>query len=227
MKFSLSWVRDHLDGDAPERRPSWPSGCTAAGMNVELRERERSADDEVWDVDVTTNRPDAMNHRGLAREAAAAGCGTLKPLAVRRDRGRDRRSASSRRSPSRTRPGARATAPASSAASRSGPSPAWLAARLERCGIRPINNVVDATNYVLLDVGHPLHAFDLALLLAGTRSACAAPAPARAITTLDGVEPHADGRGPRDRRRRRAPVAVAGVMGGADTRDQPAPPATC
>jgi len=44
------------------------------------------------------------------------------------------------------------------------PSPAWLAQRLERCGVRPVNNVVDATNFMLLDVGQPLHAFDLARL---------------------------------------------------------------
>ena len=68
-----------------------------------------------------------------------------------------------------------------------GPSPAWLAARLEACGIRPINTVVDATNYVLLDLGQPLHAFDLATL-AGRRIVVRRARAGERMTTLDGVD---------------------------------------
>jgi phenylalanyl-tRNA synthetase beta chain len=170
--------------------------------------------DEIWDVDVTTNRPDAMNHRGLAREAAAAGCGTLKAppgapvegstpvgelagLAVEDASGCPRYCA-------RVVRGVTVS-----------PSPAWLAARLEACGIRPINAVVDATNYVLLDLGQPLHAFDLATL-SGRRIQVRRARAGEQMTTLDGVLRTftaadvliCDGA--------RA-VAVAGVMGGAAT----------
>ena len=69
MRFSLRWLREHLEGDTPAAEMA--ERLTAAGMNVELQ--QPSADDLIWDVDITANRPDAMNHRGLAREAAAAG----------------------------------------------------------------------------------------------------------------------------------------------------------
>ncbi len=210
MKFSLAWLRDHLEGTASADELA--AKLTAAGMNVELR--ERIGDDEVWDVDVTANRPDAMNHRGLAREAAAAGCGTLKPLASGVVEGATR-SATSRRSRSRTPPGARATAPASCAASRSRRRRRGSPRRLERCGVRPVNNVVDATNYVLLDVGQPLHAFDLALL-AGHEIRVRRARAGEAITTLDGVERKltADDLVIADAARA---VAVAGVMGAANS----------
>lgn len=96
-----------------------------------------------------------------------------------------------------------------------GPSPLWLANRLRAAGARPVNNVVDATNYVMLELGQPLHAFDLARLVGPSISV----GPARtgeSLVTLDGrrraLEPgmllirDADG-----------PVAVAGVMGGSDS----------
>jgi phenylalanyl-tRNA synthetase beta chain len=210
MRFSLAWLRDHLDGKT--EADTLAERLTAAGMNVELREKAEK--DEVWDVDVTANRPDAMNHRGLAREAAAAGCGTLRPLA-----------------PSL----AEAGPPVASLAkltvddaegcprycarvvrgAKVGPSPAWLAARLEACGIRSINTIVDATNYVLLDLGQPLHAFDLARL-AGREIVVRRARPGENLTTLDEVPRLLSGDDLviADAAR---PVAVAGVMGGAAT----------
>jgi phenylalanyl-tRNA synthetase beta chain len=93
-----------------------------------------------------------------------------------------------------------------------GPSPEWLASRLQAAGVRPINNVVDVTNYVLLELGQPMHAFDLEAL-AGREIRIRRAAPGERITTLDGVDraldPEmlviADG----DKAQ-----AVAGVMGG-------------
>ena len=68
-----------------------------------------------------------------------------------------------------------------------GPSPDWLAARLTAAGVRPINNVVDVTNYVLLEIGHPMHAFDLERL--DGRRLCARRArPGERIRTLDGED---------------------------------------
>jgi phenylalanyl-tRNA synthetase beta chain len=215
VRFSLGWLREHLAGETP--RAEMAARLTAAGMNVELQ--EPSGEDVVWDVDVTTNRPDAMNHRGLAREAAAAGCGTLAPLAVRLSEGE-------------TPVGklAKLTVEDASGCPRYcarvvrevkvGPSPAWLAARLERCGIRPINNIVDATNYVLLDVGQPLHAFELPLL-AGSEIRVRRARAGETITTLDGVDRTLT---PEDlviADAKRA-IAVAGVMGGANTEIGPA-----
>ncbi len=215
MKFSLHWLLEHLQDEVPAA--TLAERLTAAGMNVEMQ--ERSGDDLVWDVDVTANRPDAMNHRGLAREGAAAGCGVLRPLV------NDVREGSTPiRKLAKLTVEDEAGCPRYCARVVRGvtvrPSPAWLADRLERCGVRPINNVVDATNYVLLDVGHPLHAFDLALL-AGAEIRVRRARVGEGITTLDGVERRltADDLVIADGER---PVAVAGVMGAANTEISPA-----
>nr|WP_262366773.1 phenylalanine--tRNA ligase subunit beta [Moorella thermoacetica] len=103
---------------------------------------------------------------------------------------------------------------------RIGPSPAWLQAFLRAAGMRPINNVVDITNFIMLEMGQPLHAFDYDLL-EGHRIIVRRAGPGEKITTLDGVERELD---PEmliiaDAAR---PVAVAGVMGGLATEVTPA-----
>lgn len=217
MRFLLSWLRDHLQ-DCSAGATELAERLTAVGFNVELREpagAQGGPGDEVWDVDVTTNRPDAMNHRGLAREVAAAGLGLLRPLeevavaetgppvdeaarmVVEDDEGCPRYCA-------RVVRGVRV-----------GPSPPWLAARLEACGIRPINNVVDATNYVLLDLGQPLHAFDLGLL-AGREVRVRAAREGEMLATLDGVERRLQA-GDLVIADAQRPVALAGILGGGAT----------
>ncbi len=93
-----------------------------------------------------------------------------------------------------------------------GPSPLPIRLRLAYCGIRPISNLVDVTNYVLLELGHPLHAFDLDKLQGGITVRRAGPG--AVMTTLDGIERplEADDIVIADER---GPVALAGVMGGA------------
>ena len=95
------------------------------------------------------------------------------------------------------------------------PSPDWMRRRLTLCGIRPINNVVDVTNYLLLEVGQPMHAFDLDRLR-GLRIDVRAPKETLTFTTLDGTERKIDP-GMLLIRDGEGPVAVAGVMGGANS----------
>jgi phenylalanyl-tRNA synthetase beta chain len=96
-----------------------------------------------------------------------------------------------------------------------GPSPAWLAGRLLAIGARPINNIVDATNYVLFELNQPIHAFDLATLQGPEISVRAATRDEK-LQTLDGVERKLDPDVTVIADRERA-VALAGIMGGRDT----------
>src|SRR5262249_53507984 len=101
-----------------------------------------------------------------------------------------------------------------------GSSPAWLAQRLRAAGLRPINNVVDVTNYVMWELGHPLHAFDHALL-EGHRIVVRRARPGEVLVTLDGqTRTLADGMLVIADAGRA--VSVAGVMGGASTEVGPA-----
>jgi phenylalanyl-tRNA synthetase beta chain len=117
--------------------------------------------DPVFDVNVTPNRQDCMGVRGIARDLAAAGIGTLKPLAVPQIEG-------SFKSPIDIRIEDQDGCPAFFGRAvrgvRNGASPDWMQRRLKSAGQRPISAIVDITNYVMLDVGRPAHAYDIAKL---------------------------------------------------------------
>ena len=118
-------------------------------------------DDPVFDVAITPNRQDCMGVRGIARDLAAAGLGTLKPLAVPQIQG-------SFTSPIDIRiedpEGCPAFYGRAIRGIRNGASPDWMQRRLKSAGQRPISAVVDITNYVMLDLGRPAHAYDIARL---------------------------------------------------------------
>ena len=121
-------------------------------------------DDPVFDVNVTPNRQDAMGVRGIARDLAASGIGTLKPLAVPEIEG-------SFPCPVpitiEDREGCRAFFGRSVRGVKNGASPEWMQRRLKSAGQRPISALVDITNYVMLDHGRPAHAYDMAKLKGG------------------------------------------------------------
>ena len=170
-------------------------------------------DDTIIELEITPNRPDCMGMIGIAREVAALLGNELalpaaEPVVARGV------------------PDAVAVEIADLAgcpryvarvidAVAPGPSPAWMARRLLAAGIRPISSVVDVTNYVMLETGQPLHAFDAHKLDGGRIVVRRAEASER-IVTLDGVERALR---PEDLviADRSRPVAIAGVMGGADT----------
>jgi phenylalanyl-tRNA synthetase beta chain len=171
-------------------------------------------DDAILEVEVTPNRPDCLAIVGVAREVAALTGGRLRPP-----------DSSVREDATLTTAGWRITIEDPELCPRYaarlvtdvtvGPSPAWLAQRLRAAGLRPINNVVDVTNYVLWEMGHPLHAFD-GDLLAERHVVVRRARPGETVVTLDGQSRAlvdsmlviADAE--------RA-VAVAGVMGGANS----------
>src|SRR3954447_11503883 len=121
-------------------------------------------DDPVFDVNVTPNRQDAMGVRGIARDLAAAGIGTLKPLAVPLIEG-------SYPCPEPVRiedpDGCPAFFGRAVRGVKNGASPDWMQRRLKSAGQRPISALVDITNYVMLEHGRPAHAYDIAKLTGG------------------------------------------------------------
>ena len=173
--------------------------------------KELVAPDVLFDLEVTPNRPDLLSHLGLARELAA-----LTGLPLKSER--HHVSATVPAVASNVKIEATEACPFYSARSikgvKVGPSPAWLRGRLESIGLRPINSVVDITNYVLMEMGQPLHAFDLAKLNGGIVVRMAAEG--EKILALTGTEYTlaANDLVIADSSR---PVAIAGVMGGEDT----------
>jgi phenylalanyl-tRNA synthetase beta chain len=176
--------------------------------------RALGLDDVLLEVNVTPNRPDCLSHVGIARELAALlGTKVVLPAPKLAEQGPPASDAVKVRieAPDRC---ARYAARVVDGV-RIGPSPLWLARRLEACGVRSISNVVDATNFVLLELGHPLHAFDLEKV-AGREIVVRTAREGEKLITLDGKERALDPEdlliADRDRG-----SALAGVMGGGDS----------
>jgi phenylalanyl-tRNA synthetase beta chain len=197
-----------------------PEGLAVGARLVDALE----LDDARLDVEVTANRGDLLSHVGIARELAPKGDGSLRLPKISGGKKLRLEYTSDPREATASGATVRIEAPdlcfrylgAVVRGVRVGPSPAWLQARLRAVGSRPINNVVDATNYVLLEQGQPLHAFDLAKLADRTIVVRRPRAGERGFRTLDGTDRRL---GPDmlmicDAAR---PVAVAGVMGGLDS----------
>src|SRR5438874_11218359 len=217
MKLSPQWIRDFVDLPVDDRRLA--EDLTSVGIAVE----GISGDDPntVFEMEIGTNRPDAMNHYGVAREAAALYKVPLRPI---EPAGKGAQSSSAlNRTPKAaifpiqiddTEGCARYTAQIIRGIKIKS-SPEKIAGRLALVDQRSINNAADASNYTLWEMGHPTHAFDLDLLDGGKIVIRRARA-GEALKTLDGVDRKLS---PEDLIIADAnrPVALAGVMGGFDT----------
>jgi len=159
MIYSRNWLGQYVE--LPDDVAALAAGLTAVGLAVEgVEERD---DDVLLDVDVTTNRPDAMNHLGLAREIAVHWNRPLQPPETAPAEAAEETAAAVAVELADPEGCPRYVARVVRGVT-VGPSPAWLQQRLTAIGLRPINNVVDITNFVLWETGQPLHAFDLAKL---------------------------------------------------------------
>jgi phenylalanyl-tRNA synthetase beta chain len=210
MLISCNWLRE-LTGtklSAEEIRDR----LTNVGLAVDAVEAR--GDDFLLDVEVPSNRGDCLSHLGIARELAVIGKSKVQSpkSKVQNASGTtsDFTAVEIQDVDLCPRYAARVVRDVTIA-----PSPAWLRKKLEAIGQRPINNVADATNFVLHEFGQPLHAFDLAKLNE-KRIVVRRAAKGEAITTLDGVERKLDEQMLiiADASK---PVAVAGVMGGEDS----------
>ena len=211
MIVSLDWLADYVNVPAVDQMTD---RLLLAGLNHEATETVGS--DTAVDLEVTSNRPDCLGHLGVAREVAVLFERPLRipPIEL----------------PKPTKAAAVAVTieaddicPYYSAriirGVTVGPSPDWLVRRLATVGITSVNNIVDITNYVMLECGQPLHAFDLKNLIGGQivvrRARPNEPFEAinhKRYELTEGMAVIAD----LDR-----PVALAGVMGGAETEITP------
>jgi phenylalanyl-tRNA synthetase beta chain len=209
MKIPIGWLSEFVE--CPKEPKKLADDLTLAGLAVDGIEKDGK--ETLLDLDITTNRVDAMNVFGIAREIGVLYGKPLKaPDTSVSEKG----------------------APARDALSililaedlcprflgrvldvRIGPSPAWLRERLEMMDVRSLNNVVDITNYVMLELGQPSHAFDLLRIPESALRIRWAKEGER-LKTLDGVERALSPRigvvaGPE------SPLGLAGIMGGASS----------
>jgi len=210
MIISSSWLADYVH--LPASLDELVERLAMSGLNHEAT--VAAGDDTAIELEVTSNRPDCLGHIGVAREV-----GVLfdRPLVLPDPRPAEgieeaaRHVAVTIASPE--------ICPCYTArvirGVRIGPSPGWLVDRLRTVGVASVNNVVDVTNYVMLESGQPLHAFDLAKLRGG-RIVVRRAAPGEPFTAINHKTYTLDDRMCviADAQR---PVALAGVMGGADS----------
>jgi len=212
MKVIYNWLKEFVDVTAPPNDVA--SRLALSGTNV--GSVENGPHGAVIDAEVGSNRPDCLGHFGIARELGAVYKLPLKPVAPKPVESTTKASEAVRveiQSPDLC---GRFTARVIRGA-KIQPSPKWLTDRLEACGVASISNVVDISNYVMLELGHPLHTYDYDKVRdhrIGVRRAKSG----EKIRTLDGLERTLDssmsvvydGDGSRA-------VGIGGVMGGADT----------
>lgn len=207
MKTSLEWLAsEFLSGPLTAEQAA--EALTHGGLPVENIETHDA--DRVIDVEVTSNRGDCLSQLGVARELSALLNLPLKPEPASFS------SEGAVAAPTSVRIEAPGLCPQYTAriirGVKIGPSPQWMARRLEAVGIRPINNVVDVTNYVMWEMGQPLHAFDHDKLAEG-RIIVREAKSGEKIISIDGHE-RALQPGMLVIADAHRPVAVAGVMGG-------------
>ena len=209
MKLLLSWAREFVDVTASPQLVA----DTMALRGFEVAAIEHIGDDAVIDFEITANRPDCLSVVGLAREIATAfdlpfhepsqRVGALADVEIDANPDLVVRIEDAELCPR--------YAAAVADVSR-GQSPGWMTSRLQASGVRPISPLVDITNYVLLELGHPMHAFDLDRL-SGQEIRIRRAGAGERITTLDGVERTLEA-GMLVIADSATPQAVAGVMGG-------------
>jgi phenylalanyl-tRNA synthetase beta chain len=211
MKVVYNWLKDFVDVTAAPQELA--SRLALSGTNI--GGVENGPHGAVIDAEVSSNRPDCLAHLGVAREVAAIYKLPLKFVQAKPAESTAKASDAVRveiRSPELC---ARYTARVIRGI-KVQPSPKWLKDRLEASGVASINNVVDVTNYVMLELGNPMHAFDLDQVR-DHRIVVRRANPGEKMTTLDGIErplePHmpmvSDGDGSRS--------IGSGVMGGSTT----------
>jgi len=212
MKVVYNWLREFVD--VPVTADELASRLALTGTNI--GGVEHGTHGAVIDAEITSNRPDCLGHLGIAREVSA-----IYGLPLKNTASQLPATSASTLEPTKVDIQAPEVCGRFTARAIRGvkmqPSPQWLKDRLEACGVASINNVVDVSNYVMLELGHPLHTFDHDKIRQHRIVVRRANAGEK-TRTLDGVERVldsttgvvCDGDGSRV-------VGIAGIMGGAET----------
>ncbi|MFA6186661.1 MAG: phenylalanine--tRNA ligase subunit beta [Phycisphaerae bacterium] len=211
MKISLNWLKDYV----PITQTAEQLSEMLSNLGFPTESIESVGDDTVIDFEITSNRGDCLSHIGIAREIAAATGKELKQPAVKFEM-TTKKDINSLIAVEIAAPQlcGRYTARLIEGV-KVGPSPEWMVKRLEAIGLRSVNNVVDATNYAMMETGQPPHAFDYDKIK-GHKIIVRNAQASEKIVSIDGTEcklsPEmlviADAQ---------RPVAIAGVMGGIET----------
>jgi phenylalanyl-tRNA synthetase beta chain len=220
VKVVYNWLKDFVDVTAPP--PELASRLALSGTNI--GSVENGPHGAVIDAEVSSNRPDCLGHYGIAREVGAIYKLPLKHVAPKPPESTAKASDAVKVEIQAPELCGRFTARVIRNV-KIQPSPKWLKDRLEASGVASISNVVDISNYVMLELGHALHTFDYDIVR-DHKIVVRKAKPNEKMKTLDGVERHlapendrqfdpgicmiSDGDGSR-------PIGIGGVMGGVET----------
>jgi phenylalanyl-tRNA synthetase beta chain len=208
MKISYNWIKEYIDlKKSPEEIARL---LTSSGSEVKII--EKIGDDNIMDIEITPNRSDCLSYIGIARELSALTGKTIKApsLKIKKSSGKAPFTVDIKDKDLCPRYTARLIRDV-----KVGESPDWLKKKIVAMGLRPVNNVVDITNFVLFELGQPLHAFDYdkiegnAVIIRRARQG-------EKMTSIDKIERklEKDMLAIADREK---PIALGGVMGGLDT----------
>lgn len=216
MKVQVDWLKEYVDIDAPAAELGHV--LTMAGLEIESHELLDEEKGDVLELNVTPNRGYCLSHLGVAREVSALMGGTFNPpdaLAFLEKKWGTVPVAEKIAVENQEENACPRYAALVIENVKVGPSPKWLCDRLQAIGLRPINNIVDITNFVMMEYGQPLHAFDRELL-SGNKIVIRNAKKGEPFTSLDGselkLEPDALVIADAEK-----PVALAGIMGGTNS----------
>ncbi|MFH1655155.1 MAG: phenylalanine--tRNA ligase subunit beta [Candidatus Omnitrophota bacterium] len=211
MKISYKWLKDYVD--ITLKPQALADRLTMAGL--EVTSISNNGIDTILEIEVTSNRPDWLSHIGVAREIAAITGKKLKIPTISKPKPKPKKGFTPKSIQIQDKTGCLRYIGTLIKNVEVKDSPAWLKKRIESLGLRSVNNIVDITNFCLLEWGQPLHAFDFDKLLKNKIIVRRADKNEKIITidgTVRDLNPEilviADGQ---------KPVAIAGVMGGANT----------
>lgn len=156
MKFSLNWIKEYVDIKIEPRELA----DLLTLKSFEVEEIEKKDNDYVFHIDILPNRPDCLSHYGLAREIAVLTESELKPYEAGNGKEKEGKADEKIKIQIKNKDLIPRYSAAIIKSVKIGPSPRKIRERLELLGLQSINNVVDIVNYVMLEIGQPLHAFD-------------------------------------------------------------------